>query len=198
MSRLAAALGVALAFTLAGCATPTVPPGMSAADGPPNLWSGRFAATVTDAGPSGREERSSGRFSLRVDGELTLLDLSSSTGQTIAQVSLGPTRATLQTADGKSWQAASAEAVTESAFGWRVPLGSLPGWLSGRIAEPTERDGARIVAGRERGWAIRIDAHEGDLPRRLSLDWPADLVAGERRLSLRLVVDSALRVAARP
>lgn len=198
MSRLLAALAAGLAILLSGCATPPAAPGTAVADGPPNLWSGRFAATVTEAGPDGREERSSGSFSLRVDGARTQLELYSLMGQTLAQVSLDDGQATLVASDGKAWQAASAEALTEEVFGWRVPLGSLPDWLEGRIAEPTEHDGARIVAGLERGWAIRIDAHDAGRPRRLALDWPAGARVGERRLSLRLVVDSALRIVARP
>lgn len=201
MRRPLAAFAAALAFALAGCATPPSTPEPTARDGPPNLWTGRFAATVSDADPAGngtREERSSGRFSLRVEGPSTELELSSPLGQTIAQVRLDDGRATLLAADGKSWQAPSAEALTEQVFGWRVPLANLPDWLEGRIAEPTERDGSRVVAGLDHGWSVRIDASEAGRPRRLALDWPAGGGAGERRLSLRLVVDSALRSVARP
>ena len=198
MSRPLAALTVASVLALAGCATPSAPPGPAADEGPPNLWTGRFAATVTEAGDGAREERSSGRFSLRVEGPSTELELSSPLGQTIAQVRLDDGRATLLAADGKSWQAPSAEALTEQVFGWRVPLANLPDWLEGRIAEPTERDGSRVVAGLDHGWSVRIDASETGRPRRLALDWPADAGAGERRLSLRLVVDNALRSVARP
>ena len=198
MSRPLAALAAASVLALAGCATPSAPPGPAAGEGPPNLWTGRFAATVTEAGDGAREERSSGRFSLRVEGPSTEIELSSPLGQTIAQVRLDDGRATLLAADGKSWQAPSAEALTEQVFGWRVPLANLPDWLEGRIAEPTERDGSRVVAGLDHGWSVRIDASEAGRPRRLALDWPAGGGAGERRLSLRLVVDSALRSVARP
>ena len=198
MKRLLAALAAALTLMLAGCATQTVEPAPASAEGPPNHWTGRFAATVTEAGDGAREERSSGRFALRVEGARTRLELSSQMGQTMAQISLDDGQATLLTADGKSWQAPSAEALTEQAFGWRVPLGQLPDWLEGRIAEPTERNGGDAVAGREHGWSIRIDAREDGRPRRLSLDWPASPATGERRLSLRLVVDSALRIVTRP
>ncbi|MCO5106847.1 MAG: outer membrane lipoprotein LolB [Burkholderiaceae bacterium] len=198
MSRLLAALAAAAAIALAGCATPGAAPGLATAEGPPNLWTGRFAATVTEAGYDAREERSSGRFALRVEGARTELELSSPLGQTIAQVRLDAAGATLLAADGKSWQAPSAEALTEQVFGWRVPLANLPDWLEGRIAEPTERDGARVVAGREHGWSVRIDAAGTGRPRRLALDWPAGAGGSQRRLSLRLVVDSAVRTLARP
>lgn len=198
MRRLLAALAAALAALLAGCATQMVEPSPASSGGPPNLWTGRFAATVTEAGDDAREERSSGSFALRVEGVRTRLELSSQMGQAMAQVSLDGEQATLLTADGKSWQAPSAEALTEQVFGWRVPLGRLPEWLEGRVAEATERNGDDTVAGRDHGWSIRIDARQAGRPRRLSLDWPADAAAGERRLSLRLVVDSALRIVARP
>lgn len=201
MRRLLAAFAAALALALSGCATPPSAPPPATADGPPNLWTGRFAATVSEADPAGsgtREERSSGRFSLRVEGARTQIELSSPLGQTMAQVRLDGGQATLLAADGKSWHAPSAEALTEQVFGWRVPLGNLPDWLEGRIAEPTERDGTRVVAGREHGWSVRIDAHDAGRPRRLALDWPAGATAADRRLSLRLVIDSALRVSIRP
>lgn len=198
MSRLFAALATALLLALAGCAAPGAPPGIPAENGPPNFWAGRFAATVTEAGDDARQERSSGRFTLRADGRRTELELSSPLGQTIAQLQLDGERATLVAADGKTWEAPSAEALTEQVFGWRVPLANLPDWLEGRVAEPIERDGARVVAGREHGWSVRIEASDAGRPRRLALDWPAVARPGERRLSLRLVVDSAVRLLARP
>ena len=80
----------------------------------------------------------------------------------------------------------------------------MPAFVFGRralatgIGEPTEHDGDRIVAGREHGWSIRIDARDGERPRRVALDWPAEAGEGTRRLSLRLAIDSALRIVARP
>ncbi len=188
-------LFTAFGFTLAGCAAPpTIPdtPGSEA----PNRWSGRFAVTVTEAGFQPREERSSGRFSLRARADRKQLELSSPLGQTIALVTLESGHATLEASDGRIYQADSAEALTEQVFGWRVPIGNLPQWLEGRIAEPTEREGGRIVAGREHGWSVRFEAFDSNRPRRLALDWPADGGDGMRRLELKLVVDSAEHVAA--
>ena len=189
---------VAVASVVGGCATPPTTPELPAAGGTPNLWSGRFAVTVSEAGFQPRDERSSGRFSLRTAGDSSRLELSSPLGQTMAQVTLAAGGATLVASDGRVYEAESAEALTEQVFGWRVPLANLPDWLEGRIAEPTERDGSRVVAGLDHGWSVRIDASETGRPRRLALDWPADAGAGERRLSLRLVVDNALRSVARP
>ncbi|MCL4774884.1 MAG: outer membrane lipoprotein LolB [Burkholderiaceae bacterium] len=198
MSRVLAALAGAAVLALAGCATPGAPGAASGAAGPPNFWAGRFAATVTEAGHDARQDRSSGHFALRIDGARTELELSSPLGQAIAQLQIDGERATLVAADGKTWEAPSAETLTEQVFGWRVPLADLPAWLEGRIAEPTEHDGARVIAGREHGWSVRIEAGEAGQPRRLALDWPAETRAGERRLSLRLVIDGTAHILARP
>lgn len=187
-----AALATALALGLAGCATPVPAP----TDGTPNEWSGRFAATVHSG--AAEPERSSGRYLLRADGVRAELELASPLGQTVARISLDEGQATLVTADGKSIRAASAEALTEEAFGWRVPLANLAGWLEGRIAQPTEREGERVVAGFERGWSVRVETHDGQRPRRLALDWPAGAGPGERRLTVRLMIDEARRTPWQP
>ncbi len=189
-----AALATALALGLAACATP--PPVAAPAGGPPNEWSGRFAATVHSG--AAEPERSSGRYLLRADGVRAELELASPLGQTVARISLDEGQATLVTADGKSIRAVSAEALTEEAFGWRVPLANLADWLEGRIAQPTEREGERVVAGVERGWSVRVEAHDGQRPRRLALEWPVGARPGERRLSVRLMIDEARRAPWQP
>lgn len=183
---------------LAGCAAPPIAPDAGARAGAPNHWTGRFSVTVVEAGFQPREERASGRFSLRTRDDRKQLELSSPLGQTIAMVMLEADRATLQASNGQVYEANSAEALTEQVFGWRIPVGNLPDWLQGRIASPTEREGGRVVAGLEHGWSVRFDGFVADRPRRLSLDWPAGGGDGLRRLELQLVVDSATRVSASP
>ncbi|MCD6682274.1 MAG: outer membrane lipoprotein LolB [Burkholderiaceae bacterium] len=190
------AAGCAAALLLAGCATPLAPPEVASPEGAPNFWNGRFAVTYTEGGYQPREERSSGRFSLRADGEKRELELSSPLGQTLAQVTLDAGEAVLVAADGRQYAAASAESLTEQVFGWRVPIGDLPRWLAGRVAQPTQREDGRVVAGVDSGWSVRFEAFDGERPRRLSLDWPARGGDGARRLELKLVVDNAARVAA--
>lgn len=191
--RLVAACGAAL--VAAGCATPTAPPIVAEPARAPNFWSGRFAVTYTEGGYQPREERSSGRFSLLADGARRELELSSPLGQTMAQVTLESGEATLVASDGRQYRAESGEALTESVFGWRVPIGDLPRWLAGRVARPTQREDGRVVAGIDGSWSVRFEAFEGERPQRLSLDWPAQGGDGARRLELKLVVDHAERVA---
>ncbi|MCO5100805.1 MAG: outer membrane lipoprotein LolB [Burkholderiaceae bacterium] len=196
--RALAAAGAATLF-VAGCATPVAPTVVAPPAAPPNFWSGRFAVTYAEGGYQPREERSSGRFTLLANGERRELDLSSPLGQTIAQVTLDSGEAVLVASDGSRYRAPSAETLTEQVFGWRVPIGDLPRWLAGRVAKPTQREDGRVVAGVDGGWSVRFEAFEGERPRRLALDWPADGADGgasyaARRLELKLVVDSVARV----
>ena len=193
--RALAAVGAA-ALLAAGCATPVPPPVPAASGATPNFWSGRFAVTYSEGGYQPREERSSGRFTLLADGERRELELSSPLGQTMAQVTLDANEAVLVASDGSRYRAPSAETLTEQVFGWRVPIGDLPRWLAGRVAQPTQRDGGRVVAGIDSGWSVRFEAFDAGRPRRLSLDWPAGAADGARRLELKLVVDSVARTAA--
>lgn len=191
-------LGAACAAALlaAGCATPSPPSAPTSSPAAPNFWSGRFAVTYTEGGYQPREERSSGRFSLLAAGERRELELSSPLGQTMAQVTLDSGEAVLVASDGREYRAPSGETLTEQVFGWRVPIGDLPRWLAGLVARPTQRAEGRVVAGTDGGWSVRFEAFDGERPRRLSLDWPAEATDGARRLELKLVVDSVAHVAA--
>lgn len=184
-----------VALAAAGCATPTPAPIAEAPAGAPNFWSGRFAVTYVEGGYQPRQERSSGRFSLLAEGTRSELELSSPLGQTMAQVTLDSGEATLVASDGKQFRARSGEALTEQVFGWRVPIGDLPRWLAGRIAQPTQRENGRVVAGVDGRWSVRFEAFDGERPQRLSLDWPAEVDEGARRIELKLVVDNAAHVA---
>lgn len=168
--RLFAAALASLA--LAGCAAPPLTPDAGGAA----QWSGRFSVTASSA--DAPDERSSGRFLLHVLDGRSRLELSSPLGQTLAQLQLADGRARLTTAEGKQFEADSAEALTEQVFGWRVPIGDLPRWLDGRFSSPTEFDGPRAVAARENDWSIRVEAWRDDArPARLALSWPADAAA---------------------
>src|SRR5690606_22957532 len=68
------------ALLAAGCATPLAPPEPGG-----QAWAGRFAVTWTPETPPPREERASGRFSLREAGDRTELEVFSPFGQTVAR-----------------------------------------------------------------------------------------------------------------
>lgn len=189
------AIALAASTLLAACATPDLPV-QRASTGPrpsPSQWTGRFSAVYTLPGVPGDEQSAAGRFHLQVQAGHVQFELSTPTGQTIARASVDENGARLFDNQGKLYRAASAEALTEQLFGWRIPIMALPQWLQGRIAEPDDpREGARVLAGTESGWRIRIDSwlDEG-LVRIMELNWPAPGAPAERRMRLRLVVDSA-------
>lgn len=189
------AVALAASVLLAACATPDHS-AQRASTGPrstPSEWVGRFSAVYTLPGTPGDEQSAAGRFHLQVQTGQVRFELSTPTGQTIARALVDENGARLFDNQGKLYRASSAEALTEQLFGWRIPVMALPQWLQGRIAEPDDaKEGARVLAGTESGWRIRIDSwlDEG-LARILELNWPAPGAPAERRMRLRLVVDSA-------
>ena len=186
-------LGALACALLAGCAAlpPEAPPATRRAD--PTEWSGRFSAVYTQPGASAEEQNASGRFRLVQREGQTLLELSTPIGQTIAQAQVDAKSARLTDHQGRHYQAPSAEALTEQLFGWRVPVLRLPDWLQGRFSAtgiPTE--GTRPAAGSEAGWDIQIVGWLDDrIVRTLQLSWPTQGTSSDRRLKLRLIVDSA-------
>ncbi len=167
---------LALVLGLAACAT-VQPPTLPGTDGV-STWEGRFAATITPA-DGGAQQRSTGRFALSASRSAAELELISPLGNTIARARADDAGATMTTADGRRYSADSAEALTEQAIGWRVPVRSLPGWLRGQVARPVSSepgpDGRpRLAVGREEYWEIRVDQWGENLPTRLTLRWPAD------------------------
>jgi outer membrane lipoprotein LolB len=165
------------ALLAAGCATPVAPTGPGEQG---RAWAGRFAVTWTPESPPPREERASGRFTLREAGDRTELEVFSPFGQTVARALAQPGSAVLETADGRRLEAGNPEALTESVLGWRAPVQQLPGWLRGDLPD-------QFV---DSGWRISVDAREGGRPQRLTLTWPAEVVASAwRTVTIRLLLD---------
>lgn len=184
--------GLACAL-LAGCAAlpPEAPPATRRID--PTEWSGRFSAVYTQPGASAEEQNASGRFRLVQREGQTLLELSTPIGQTIAQAQVDAKSARLTDHQGRHYQAPSAEALTEQLFGWRVPVLRLPDWLQGRFgATGSQGEGTRPTVGTDAGWDIQVVGWLDDrIVRTLQLSWPTQGTSSERRLKLRLIVDSA-------
>jgi outer membrane biogenesis lipoprotein LolB len=177
-------ISVLVLAAIAGCASPTMPP-PSPDDGPVHNWSGRFAASwILSSGAD--TERASGSFQLRQQRDTVRLEVYSPFGQTLARASSSAQGATLETSNGKSYQAENPEILTERVLGWRIPVASLPLWLRelGNQQQPK-------TSFTDSGWAVVFDASNTSAAR-MTLRWPAAPVAGEpRQVTIRLVVEPA-------
>lgn len=136
-----------------------------------------------------RPDRATGRFLLQREEGRTRLEVSSPFGQTIARAMVSPGRSTLETADGRWHEAESAETLTESVLGWKVPVARLADWLSARDGLPTTAD-----------WRVDVERDDSGQPRRMTLEWPHDRESLEAPgVRIRLVVDPrSAQDAARP
>ncbi|MFP5406322.1 MAG: lipoprotein insertase outer membrane protein LolB [Gammaproteobacteria bacterium] len=195
--RLALASVAALALAVAGCASVHAPQGAAepasggglAMQPEATRWSGRFAVTMTEPGVERHEERASGRFTLETRGKVTLLELATPLGQTMASASLDDGLASLVTSEGRRYEAASAEELTEQVFGWRVPVGDLPRWLRGHLERPDESADGHPISGQGHGWSVRLEDWRRRGPARLTLEWPGRPQPEARRVNLKLIVD---------
>lgn len=171
----------------AGCSTLTPAPGDSEVV---QSWSGRFALTVN--APGSAEQRTTGSFSLTESKTVTLLELSTPLGVTIASARVSATAAILVTADGKRYDAASGEDLTEQLFGWRIPVQRLPAWLAARPARVVEflpgetlNGSDRLpLLGEENGWSIRYEVWNERKLARILISFPD-------RVSLRMVLNGS-------
>ena len=140
---------------VAACADEGTRPGERAAAQPFDL-SGRLAVRDREHGFSGAL-----RWESRRDGDA--LWLSTPLGQSFAQLRAGADSATLTTADGTQYRAASIESLTQSAWGWRFPVAPLRYWVRGMpapgpAAEHAERDAAgRLTQLSQAGWQVVFD-----------------------------------------
>jgi outer membrane lipoprotein LolB len=101
-------------------------------------------------------------------------------GQGIARLVREGDVITLATQDGREFNAADAESLTEQVLGFRLPLRGLADWVRGRASpapapEPTgvRRDAAgRLAELDQAGWSIRYLEYADALPSRLTLEYP--------------------------
>jgi len=119
------------------------------------------------------------------------IQLFSPLGGQVAQISTTAHGVELVTSDGKSYQAADAEKLTQQTLGWSLPMHGLPDWVVGRPASGTVKDASWDTMGRltmlqQDGWDIEyadyinVDGHQ--LPTRISLRSP--------QLNLKLIVEN--------
>lgn len=188
------ATGAAL---VAGCAAPS--PRLDPADDVSRVtaWRGRFAVTATEAATGGdatRQDSATGAFVLRrvaaSPRDALALELFSPLGQTMATASVGAAGARIELADGRHFEAADPDSLTEQSFGWRLPLSRLTDWLEGRAVGRAERDAAgRLLRATDSNWRLTVTDWNERLPRRLELDWPVEPAHSARTIRLRLVID---------
>lgn len=171
----------AAAAFVAGCATPQLP-GPAQEGAARSSWLGRFSANWTDGSAPPRIEQASGRFTLADGGGRTELEIFSPFGQTIARAVSSDGGSVLETADGRRFEAANPEALTEAALGWRMPVQRLPAWLASRHPD-------RAI---DAGWEVTVDARTDGLPSRLTLKWPFEHVPTTwRQVTIRLILDES-------
>jgi outer membrane lipoprotein LolB len=121
------------------------------------------------------EEAASGRVVWRHSDSRDELLMSNPLGQGIVELSGRPGAYELRLADGKQFMAPDAEALTEEALGWRLPLNGLPQWIRGRalqgVATEATMDGSRYAELLQNGWQINYLAWDEarNLPQRLRL-----------------------------
>ncbi|HUL65675.1 MAG TPA: outer membrane lipoprotein LolB [Burkholderiaceae bacterium] len=155
---------------------------------------GRFSVVASLAG---KRENGSGRFKLAVESNSIVLDLETPLGSTLARVEVDSRGARL-TAPSDSGprevHGADAEALTNEALGWPLPVAGFRDWIEGRpvpTKPSTDRTTGAGKAFEQDGWTIsvleRFEQGRG-APRRLLLERP-ETPQPAPAISLRLVLD---------
>lgn len=162
-----ALLAAGLALALAGCAPGFVLP---SSDLQFDL-TGRLAVRYRGEGATGNL---AWRHSERTDEML----LTSPVGQGLARLVRQDAEVVLTLQDGREMRAADAEALTEQALGFRIPMAGLAEWVRGRVAPAPPpvrevRDGRdRLIELEQAGWTIHFQEYDGRIPLRLQLTYP--------------------------
>ena len=112
-------------------------------------------------------------------------------GQGVARIVSNSAGASLETAEGRSYQASDVESLTEEVLGWRLPARGLQYWVMGRpapdgVAESELDDNHQLRTLRQDGWRVDYLGYrtvQGTL-------LPAKLeITLDERLRVRLVID---------
>jgi outer membrane lipoprotein LolB len=149
---------------------------------------GRLSVHYRDL-QSGKEDTVFGRFDWVEHGSTVDLSLLDPLGQSIAIVHSEPGLATLKLSDGRTFEGASAEDLTQQALGYMVPIAGLRSWLLGHAEDAAlkpsvDADGALVL--HEMNWTVRYP--DATLPpKRIDLSYPGPGVA----LDLRLAIEAA-------
>lgn len=185
---------VLLAFgMLGGCSTlpearfdlpkgETVSGVVSAVDAPFTV-SGRLAVKNRNDGFSGAL-----RWRHTADGDEILI--LSALGQGIARIERRGNAFVLTTAEQKTYEADSAENLTQQVLGWQLPLKGLIYWIQGRVSPASPHHVTRtplgdIAALEQDGWSIQYAEYGEVGTRRL----PSRIEMANGTLRLRLIID---------
>ncbi len=143
-----------------------------------------------------RDEATSGHLAWRHSELHDDLLISSPFGHGIAQIRRADDALTLSLADGRSFRARDAEALTSQVLGFRLPLAGLADWVVGRksarlpISEEKRDARGRLMSLAQGGWRVeylsyREDAPGAGLPTQLRLYYPS---ATDPEIELRVSV----------
>lgn len=152
--------------------------------------SGRLSVSYLQ---SGQPQSLQGKFRWQQRRDRTEIDLYSPLGQTMARITITPDRAWLQQSGGAMREAASADALTEAALGWPLPVDGLRFWLQGFIADADRRLRAVTPADTANlhsdGWRVNYVSWQdgGGYPAPRRIDFTREETRGP--LSLRIVID---------
>lgn len=166
------ALAVAVPALLAGCAAlapapEAIAPRPAREDISRFLLSGRVAVRNGEQSFSARVDWRHGN-----DGSEHVL-LSAPLGQGLAELTADRSGARLETADRQSFAAADLDALSEQAFGARLPLVNLPRWALGQVSSSSQDlvldTWGRPRSFRDGGWRVAYLAYETDTAEALPL-----------------------------
>lgn len=190
-SLLAHAAVCSLSIALAGCVTR--PPTAA----PDRVHAGRFSVVVV---LEGKRDSASGRFTLIVRGDRTVLDLATPLGGTLARIERDSRGVLLRTSGSngpEERRGADGAALTEALLGWPLPVDGMADWVAGRPAPGSAAvtDGIDPTSAfTQNGWRIEIaDRLASGQPRLLVISRPEqlarDFAAASPAVTLRLVID---------
>ena len=142
-------------------------------------FSGRIAVRFKD-------ESSTGNFAWRHGAGNDEVMITNPLGQGVARIVRDGNAVTLTDAEGREHRADDAEALTEQALGFRLPLAGLADWVRARPGpgpSQVRKDGeGRLAELEQSGWKIEYQewGADGKLPARMKLTYPG--------LELRLAI----------
>lgn len=135
------------------------------------------------------DQNNSGRVSWDHKGDRDDILLSTPLGQGVAELSGNSHEATLSLADKRTYTAPDVEALSEQAFGTRLPLKQMPAWVLGRPSDTgqvTRDEQGRPSRFQDSGWTVEYLGYESADPHAL----PTLLRLERGDIELRLKIQS--------